>query len=84
MRAWDSWGVNGENKFGFWSTGHDHVIRPVTKTEKSILDREEFERDQAVTERVTHWAADQMLDLADCPCDPRRRHERLAQKVAVV
>ncbi len=24
------------------------------------------------------------IELSDCPCDPRRRHERLAQKVAVV
>ena len=28
--------------------------------------------------------ADIALELSECPCDPRRRHERLGQKVAVV
>ena len=27
---------------------------------------------------------DHVVNLSECPCDPRRRHERLWQKVAVV
>lgn len=27
---------------------------------------------------------DKLIELSECPCDPRRRHERLGQKVAVV
>ena len=29
-------------------------------------------------------AQDMAIELSDCPCDPRRRHERLGQRVAVV
>lgn len=27
---------------------------------------------------------DYFINLSECPCDPRRRHERLGQKIAVV
>lgn len=27
---------------------------------------------------------DAAIEFSECPCDPRRRHERLGQKVAVV
>ena len=35
-------------------------------------------------ERDVRDSADLLIELAECPCDPRRRHERLGQKVAVV
>lgn len=41
----------------------------------------------SVGEEEYHMAvilADRDIELSECPCDPRRRHERLGKKVAVV
>lgn len=33
---------------------------------------------------IGNFMADDIIELSECPCDPRRRHERLGQKVAVI
>lgn len=37
-----------------------------------------------VKERDAADKIESIIELSECPCDPRRRHERLGQKVAVV
>ena len=37
----------------------------------------------AVDDQI-HSSIEAAIELSECPCDPRRRHERLGQKVAVV
>lgn len=71
MRTWDSLGVNSEQ----------HNGKPNIK---SLLDATPIVRISETGELYDWSMTDKLIELSECPCDPRRRHERLGQKVAVV
>jgi hypothetical protein len=70
---------------------------PVTKTLEPDKAAQEFEtmmngvkaelrekQTEFFENKAAQWISEQAIELSECPCDPRRRHERLEQKVAVV
>lgn len=70
--------MKGENYIpGFWKVGLDGKSYPTVGKVRSLI-----------AKRVKFVSTDDLvnsaIELSECPCDPRRRHERLGQKVAVV
>lgn len=78
--AWDWWGVNGENQQnGFYKMIGSGRIVPNGEMGVGM-----WNLNPDYSESPSIHLVDYALELSECPCDPRRRHERLGQKVAVV